>query len=45
MEKPLAGVYKWVGFVVFWGALVWGFIELARWVVWANAFVDAALAL
>lgn len=40
-EKPLAEVYKWVGFVAFWGALLWGLAEALMWVVKAHYFISA----
>ena len=42
-NKPLAPIYTWVGFVVFWGLLVFGAVEFIRWVIWANIFIDAGL--
>ncbi len=41
--KPLAGVYKWLGFITFWGALVWGLYEVVSWFVWAHYFIAANL--
>lgn len=41
--KPLNRVYKWIGFVVFWGAVVFGIVQIIKYVIWANAFIDASL--
>lgn len=45
VDKPLARVYKWLGFVTFWGALILGLVEIVRWVVWANEYVSINTAL
>lgn len=43
MEKPFAGVYKWVGFLTFWGAVLWGVYSLTWWVIVSNQIINAAL--
>ncbi len=42
-NKPLAGVYKWVGFVTFWTVLILGLVELVRLHNLALAFIEAGL--
>lgn len=41
--KPLNRVYLWVGFLAVWGSMLWGGWQLIKYVIWANAFIDASL--